>query len=88
MNPRVKQVVADENYTLQVYFTNGEKGIFDVKPLLHLPMFQCLKDISNFNKVAVGNGQTVCWGADLDICPDTIYLDSIIDYSIPEKNNL
>jgi hypothetical protein len=76
MNPRVKQVVANNDFTLLVYFTNGEKGIYDVKPLLNMPVFQFIKDISNFKTVSVGNGQTVCWGDDLDICPDTIYIDS------------
>jgi len=48
MNPRVAQVVANENYILLIYFTNGEKGLFDVKPLMKLPVFQKLKDVSLF----------------------------------------
>lgn len=77
MNPRVKHVIANVDFTLIIDFTNGEKGIYDVKPLLNLPVFQCLNDINIFNRVKVGNGKTVCWSGDLDICPDTIYLDSI-----------
>jgi hypothetical protein len=77
MNPRVKQVEAKENYTLLVFFTNGEKGKFDVKPLFELPIFRSLTDLNLFAKVYVGNGQTVCWCEDIDISPDTIYLDSV-----------
>ncbi len=77
MNPRVSKVVAKENYTLLVYFTNGEKGMYDVKPLFAFPIFQSLKELDVFGEVHVGNGNTVCWGEDIDICPDTIYLDSV-----------
>lgn len=77
MNPRVKKVVAQDNFTLFVYFSNGEEGIFDVKPLLHLPVFQPINERSAFAKVTMGNGNTVCWGDEIDICPDTIYLDSV-----------
>jgi len=87
MNPRVKQVVANENFTLLISFTNGEQGVFDVKPLLNLQVFQSLKKLENFKKVSVGNGQTVCWGDELDICPDTIYLDSIKDDNSFGKNS-
>ena len=31
MNPRVKDVVANKDFTITVTFTNGEIGIFDVK---------------------------------------------------------
>ena len=77
MNPRIEKVVAKENYTLLVFFTNGEKGMYDVKPLFVLPIFQSLKEPDIFNQVYVGNGHTVCWSEDIDICPDTIYLDSV-----------
>ena len=77
MNPRVEKVVAKENFTLLVFFTNGEKGLYDVKPLFVLPIFQSLKEPTVFNKVHVGNGHTVCWSDDIDISPDTIYLDSV-----------
>ena len=77
MNPRVKKVVAKENYTLLVYFTNGEIGMYDVKPLFVFPIFQSLKELNIFMKVHVGNGNTVCWSEDIDISPDTISLDSV-----------
>ncbi len=77
MNPRVSKVVARENFTLLVYFTNGERGMYDVKPLLVLPVFKSLQKLDMFETVRVGNGNTVCWGEDIDICPDTVYLDSV-----------
>ena len=34
MNPRVEEVVEDQNFTLLITFKNGEKKRFDVKPYL------------------------------------------------------
>lgn len=36
MNPRVKNVSAQEDYKLLREFDNGENGIFDVKPYLNI----------------------------------------------------
>ncbi len=77
MNPRIKNVIPNKDFTLLLEFTNGEKGIYDVKPLLHLPVFKYLTIGNNFYKATVGNGKTVCWNDDIDISPDTLYLDSI-----------
>ena len=76
MNPRVAKVKPDKNYTLQVWFNNGEKGIFDVKPFLSYEMFQPLKDVDFFNAVRSSHG-TIQWANERDLCPDTVYLDSV-----------
>jgi hypothetical protein len=76
MNPRVKDVKPDENYTLHVWFRNGEEGIFDVKPYLDYDMFKALKDTALFNLVRPAHG-TVEWPNEADFCPDTVYLDSV-----------
>ena len=46
MNPRVVDVKPEKNYTLHVWFKNGEEGIFDVKPYLGFEMFKPLNDIA------------------------------------------
>lgn len=49
MNPRPVNVKALDNYELLICFQNGEQKIFDVKPLLSMPLYQPLK-ISTFLK--------------------------------------
>ncbi len=75
MNPRVKDVSPDQNYTVHLIFDNGEEGIFDVKPYLDKGMFRELRDLSVFNSVKPIMG-TVQWKNGQDFCPDTLYLDS------------
>ena len=76
MNPRVINVEPDINYTLHLWFANGEEGIFDVKPYLDRGIFRALKDISVFNSVKPFIG-SIQWSNEADICPDTLYLDSV-----------
>jgi hypothetical protein len=76
MNPRVKEVHPADDYTLSVIFDNGEKGIFDVSPYLDRGIFTQLKDKKIFNSVRPFLG-SIQWGNGLDLCPDTIYLDTV-----------
>jgi hypothetical protein len=76
MNPDVIKAVPEENYTVHVWFENGESGIFDVKPYLDKGIFRELRDLSVFNSVRPFLG-TIQWANEADICPDTVYLDSV-----------
>lgn len=75
MNPRVKDVVARDDYKLEITFTNGEVGVFDCGHLLSFGVFKELADIGYFKQARVANG-TVVWPHEQDICPDTLYEDS------------
>jgi len=75
MNPRVKDVIATDDYKLILTFKNNEKGIYDCKDLLNFGVFKELQDINYFKQAQVEYG-TVAWPHEQDICPDTLYLDS------------
>ena len=76
LNPRIRDVKPGKNYTLHLWFNNGEEGIFDVKPYLDKGIFVPLKDEKMFNTVRPFIG-TVQWANEADLCPDTLYLDSV-----------
>ena len=80
MNPRVKEVTANDNYTLTLRFSNGETGVYDCKPLLDFGVFAELKDLVYFKRARTFNG-TVVWPNEQDIDPDTLYLDSVKEMS-------
>ena len=75
MNPRVRDVVAKDDYTLEITFTSGEVKVFDCSHLLHFGVFTEFQDI-NYFKRAYAEGGTVVWPHEQDICPDTLYEDS------------
>ena len=75
MNPRVKYVYPRNNYIIEIIFSNDEKKFFDVKPYLNFGIFEDLKNESLFNTVKASYG-TAVWNNGIDICPDTLYLES------------
>ncbi len=77
MNPRVINVKPNPNYTLSIRFSNGEIKVFDVKPYLEIGMFMELKDISLFNSVKPFL-DSIQWSNGLDLCPDTLYEESVM----------
>lgn len=79
MYPRISEVVAMPDYKLKLIFTNGEQGIYDCLDLLDFGVFQELKNQHYFNQVKVLHG-TVTWPHEQDICPDTLYLDSVKEH--------
>ena len=76
MNPRVKKVTPNTNYTVRLIFDDGEEGIFDVKPYLDKGVFKELKDLHVFNSVKPVMG-TIQWKNGQDFCPDTLYIESM-----------
>jgi hypothetical protein len=75
MNPRVKAIEIIELHRLLVTFENHEQRMFDASPLFELPVFKHLENSPDFYNVRVAHG-TITWANELDICPDTVYLDS------------
>lgn len=75
MNPRIREVHPNNDYTLSIIFDNDEEKIFDVKPYLDKGVFVQLKDRRIFNSVKPFLGG-VQWINGLDFCPDTLYLES------------
>lgn len=76
MNPRVKSVTTRDDHTLEIEFVNGEVGTYDCRPLLDFGVFQELRSLNYFRQARVEGG-TVVWPHEQDICPDTLYEESL-----------
>jgi len=76
MLPAVVSVETLPEYQLTLRFTSGERKTFDMKPYLDYPVYRPLRDKTLFDKAAVDYG-TVAWGTQIDMAPETLYLESI-----------
>jgi len=72
----VVRVLPRENYQLEIEFNNGEVRLFDVRPYLDKGIFTQLRDPQLFARAYVAF-DTVCWPNDLDIAPETLYVQSM-----------
>lgn len=75
MNPRITDVRPEHDFNLILTFNNGEFKCFDVKPYLNIGLFKELKELSLFNSVKPFLG-SIQWANGIDLCPDTLYLES------------
>jgi hypothetical protein len=76
MNPRVLKVTPTDDYKLFLVFTNGECGVYDCSHLLDFGVFKELKERVYFKQAKSMYGAVV-WPNEQDICPDTLYMDSL-----------
>ena len=74
--PKAISVRPLANYQIEVVFSNGEKGIFDVTPYIHGDWFGELADERVFRTVHV-EGLSVAWEDGQDIAPDCLYANSV-----------
>lgn len=78
MNPRVINVFPTDDYQLLLTFSNNEQKVFDMKPWLDKGIFIALSNKELFRKAYVAWG-TVAWNDELDMSPDTLYIESRIN---------
>ena len=68
----VKDVKAQEDYTLLITFIGGEQRIYNARPLLKKEIYSPLKSLGFFLRAKVDYG-TVIWNEDIDIAPEHLY---------------
>lgn len=76
MNPRVTKVKPIDNFQLELTFSNGEEKVLDMKPYLKTGRFIELKNNAVFASVICTMG-SIQWQNGLDLCPDTLYEESV-----------
>jgi hypothetical protein len=74
----VKKVIeakANEDFSLDLKFSDGKLKRFNIKPYLDYEVFKPLKNVDYFMQIKVAYG-TVQWSDEQDISPDTLYLEA------------
>lgn len=83
----IKKVIANEDYTLTIYFDNEEVRVYDLSDNLY-GVFEILKNKVKFKKVFIDESGNIAWDIDenidssihwnnrIDLCADSVYLAS------------
>lgn len=87
---KIVGVVANCDFTLTISFDNGEKRLYDMRPLLKKgTVFEPFTDMKNFSRVYVDDTHSIAWDIDpnvdsnkvwnnkVDLCADECYIDSV-----------
>jgi len=67
----IEQVEALNNYSLRIKTSDGNVGIFNIKPFLDYEAFRPLKELTEFRKVKNG-GYFIEWECGADLSADTL----------------
>lgn len=86
----IVSAAANNDFTLTLCFDNGEKRLFDMRPLLKKgTVFEAFSDIEKFRRVYVDDAHSIAWDIDpnvdsskvwnnkVDLCSDACYMDSV-----------
>lgn len=86
----ITDVVPNDDFTLTISFSNGEKRLYNAAPLLEPgTVFETFADINNFRRVYVDNEHCIAWDINpdidsnivwnnkVDLCPDSCYIESV-----------
>ena len=71
---KVIEAKANEDFSLDLTFSDGKEKRFDVKPYLDYEVFRELKNPDYFKRIRIAFG-TVQWQNEQDISPETLYLE-------------
>jgi len=65
------------DFRIDLQYKNGERRLFDVRPLLTMKPWNRIARPEIFSLVKVEYG-TVVWPGEIDIAPETLYDDSVL----------
>ncbi len=69
-----------EKYKVEVSFNNGRKGVADLSNALKGPMFEPLKNISEFSALKLDEElETIVWPNGADLAPEYLYFQTFKD---------
>lgn len=76
--PKPIEVKATKPYSVWVKYDDGKSGEVDLSHLEKLKPFQSWHDLAFFQNVFIAeNGRCIAWNEELEICPNTLYLELI-----------
>jgi len=67
----IQNIMAKDNYILQITDENNQSGLFDVSPYLDSEVFSPLKELDNFKLIYNGK-YFIEWDCRADLSADTI----------------
>jgi hypothetical protein len=71
---KITRVKVLQDYRLELEFDDGVSGSVDLSHLAGKGVFSIWLDRAQFENVRIGDAGQLIWGNELDLCPDSLYL--------------
>ncbi len=79
---KVTEVTVMDDYRLDLAFAGGTRGTVDLSRLAGKGVFAAWQDYEAFRAVQIGSSGELTWGEQIDLCPDSLYLE--VTGQVPE----
>ena len=79
---KITNVTVLEGYKLKLEYSNGKQGTVDLSHLVGKGVFSLWNDYDAFQNVKIGSSGELSWSDQVDLCPDSLYLQ--ITHQEPE----
>jgi len=70
----ITNVTALEGYILKLEYSDGKQGTVDLSRLVGKGVFSLWNDYKAFQDVKIGSSGELLWSDQVDLCPDSLYL--------------
>lgn len=71
---RISDVKILEGYNLWLKYADGVDGVVNLSSLVGKGVFSLWNNYDEFKKVSIGSSGELLWGSEVDLCPDSLYL--------------
>jgi hypothetical protein len=73
---KVTRVKILKDYRLELQFADGKGGIVDLSRLVGKGVFAAWTDYAFFQRARIGESGELVWDDQIDLCPDSLYLQA------------
>ena len=71
---KIINITVLQNYKVRLEYADGGKGIADLSHLVGKGVFALWNDYNAFQNVKIGSSGELLWNDQVDLCPDSLYL--------------
>jgi len=71
---KITDVKILSNYKIWIKYSDGTEGTVNLSHLVGKGVFSLWNNYEEFKKVSIGSSGELLWGKQIDLCPDSLYL--------------
>jgi len=72
---RITNVKVLEGYNIRLKYADGTEGTVNLSRLVGRGVFSLWNNYDEFKNVSIGSSGELLWGSEVDLCPDSLYLE-------------
>ena len=72
---RITNVKVLEGYNIRLKYADGTEGTVNLSRLVGKGVFSLWNNYDEFKNVSIGSSGELLWGSEVDLCPDSLYLE-------------